>query len=191
MKRTFIAIDIPVSREIKEILQLFAHRLESERIKWLKEDNLHLTLKFLGDTNEEKIEHIGSKLRQLATQSLQFSLTIKNAGVFKSLARPTIVWLGFEESDPLGLLKNTIEKEISALDYPEEQRKFTPHLTIGRIKSLKNKKALQQIVQEFQQKTILQFTVAEIIFYESILSYNGPEYIKLGSYPLKDSLVLE
>ncbi len=188
MKRTFIAIDIPICRETKEIIQTFSNRLEINKIKWLKEDNLHLTLKFLGDTDETLIESIGAKLMELANQSASFSLTVKNTGIFKSMANPTIIWIGIEESEPLSRLKSLIDTELIEFGYPTEQRKFTPHLTIGRIKSLKDKKTLQQLIQEFQHKVFLHFQVAEIIFYESILSYNGPQYIKLGNYPLKNSV---
>lgn len=149
-------------------------------------DNLHLTLKFLGDTREKSITDIGTKLKKLTQRLSVFSITIKNVGVFRNLRDPRIIWFGIDACSELNQLKADIENQIARLGFPSEERKFSPHLTVGRIKFLENKQALQQIIETFQEQVLHQFVVPEVIFYESILQKEGPEYIPLGKYKLKN-----
>lgn len=185
MKRTFIAIDIPASKKIKECLNILSTRLAGEKIKWTAYNNLHLTLKFLGDTEDKTIPGIESKLSEITKNIAAFQITIKNAGVFKNMRDPRIIWLGIEAGEELTELKNSIETEITLFGFPPEKRKFSPHLTVGRIRFLGNKNILSQIIDDYHSQILQQFTVPEIVFYESILKKEGPEYIPLGRYKLQ------
>jgi 2'-5' RNA ligase len=186
VKRTFIAIDIPVNLKIKECLNIMSSRLTGEKIKWIAVDDLHLTLKFLGDTEEKTIKDIGTSLEELTQKLHVFSITIKDTGIFKNMNDPRIIWLGIEQSSELTELRNSIENRILQFGFPTEERKFSPHLTVGRIKFLKNKNTLKQAIEAFQGQVLHQFNVPEVIFYESILRKEGPEYIPLGRYKLRD-----
>src|SRR4030043_2071540 len=180
MKRTFIAIDIPSSPKIKECLNILSSGLAREKIKWVADDNLHLTLKFLGDTEEKAITGIETKLAQITQDLPTFSITIKNIGIFKNMRDPRIIWLGIEADRELEELKTLVENQIAPLGFPPEERKFSPHLTLGRIKYLRNKNILQQIMDSYQGQILQQFIVPEVILYESILRKEGPEYIALS-----------
>ena len=186
MKRTFIAIDIPYSKDIKDCISVFANTFQNEKIKWIDADNLHLTLKFLGDTQENKIEAITSRLKEIGSQQIPFEVIVKNAGVFKNISHPAIIWIGIEESKPLTFFKNQIDLCLTDYGFQPEERKFSPHLTIGRVKILKDKSALQQLLNNYHNKTFIRFSVSEVIFYESILDYKGPRYIILGRLPLRE-----
>ena len=186
MKRTFIAIDIPPNSKINACLDTMSSALAGEKIRWMAGDRLHLTLKFLGDTEEKAITDIESRLKK-ATQNLSaFSITIRNAGVFKNFRDPRIIWLGIEPCNELLQLKIEIENQMILSGFPAEERKFSPHLTVGRVKFLANKHALQQVIETFQEKVLHHFVVPEVIFYESILKKEGPEYIPLARYSLKN-----
>jgi 2'-5' RNA ligase len=187
MKRTFIAIDIPVSLKIKECLKIMLHSLADEKIRWVAENNLHLTIMFLGDTEEQKILGIQAKLKEMTENLPVFSVTIKNVGVFKNFRDPRIIWFGIEENKELLQLKKIVENQIAPFGFLPEARKFLPHMTIGRIKYLQNKKILQQIIEDFQDQVLHQFMVQEVVFYESILGKEGPEYVPLGKFNLKNS----
>lgn len=182
MKRTFIAMDIPSSNEIKECLKTMSGRLNNEKIKWTDPDNLHLTLKFLGDTKEDLISDISEKLRRISSDLSVFTVLIAGAGVFRNLRDPRIIWLGIQENSILAHMKNLIENNLSPLGFPPEKRGFSPHLTIGRIKFLRDRKNLEELLEIFNNKTIIKFDVTEIIYYESLLKKEGPEYVPLGRF---------
>ncbi len=185
MKRTFIAIDIPASKEIEECLNILSTRLAGEKIKWISYNNLHLTLKFLGDTEDKSISGIKSKLSEITKNIAAFPITIRNAGVFKNMRDPRIIWLGIEAGQELTELKNLIETEITLFGFPPEKRKFSPHLSVGRIRFLENKNILHQIIDDYSGQILQHFNVPKIMFYESILTKEGPEYIPLGKYKLQ------
>jgi 2'-5' RNA ligase len=185
MKRTFIAIDIPASKEIKECLNILSARLAGEKIKWTAYNNLHLTLKFLGDTENKTISGIESKLSVITKNITAFPITIKNAGVFKNMRDPRIIWFGIEAGQELTELKNLLETEIAPFGFPPEKRNFSPHLTVGRVRFLGNRNILNQIIDDYYGQILQQFNVPEIVFYESILKKEGPEYIPLGRYKLQ------
>lgn len=188
MKRTFVALDIPSSNEIKECLKTMSDRLDNEKIKWADPNNLHLTLKFLGDTKESLIPDISDKLQKISDNLSGFTVKIAGAGVFKNLRDPRIIWLGIQENNTLFRLKNVIEKDLDSLGFQPETRNFSPHLTIGRVKFLRDRTGLTELLEVFGNKIILQFEVPEIIFYESILKKEGPEYITLGRFKLKGGM---
>jgi 2'-5' RNA ligase len=186
MRRTFIAIDIPASAKIKKCLHILSSGLAGEKIRWMADNNLHLTIKFLGDTEEKTIPGIVTKLTEITKNLTAFPVTIKKVGVFKNLRDPRIIWLGIEADKGLAELKTSVENQISMLGFPPEDRKFSPHLTVGRIKFLRDKNKLHQIIDDYQEQILHQFFVKELVFYESILKKEGPEYIPLGRYRLKN-----
>ncbi|NJK87763.1 MAG: RNA 2',3'-cyclic phosphodiesterase [Bacteroidales bacterium] len=185
MKRTFIAIDIPFNDQMSQCLNDFKSSLLSEKIRWLNEDQSHLTLKFLGETGENKISEINEKLKNSCSSFSPFKLIIQNTGIFPNLQNPKIVWFGIEPNDQLSSLHSVIEKEMKFFGFEPEKRTFTPHLTIGRIKFLKNRNLLKQILEEYSNSLLHTITVEQVIFYESILKPDGAIYEKLGKHSLK------
>jgi 2'-5' RNA ligase len=186
MKRTFIAIDIPASSKINECLDTMSSRFAGEKIKWVDGNNLHLTLKFLGNTGDKAVGDIKIILKGLTRNISAFTIAIRNVGVFRNLKNPRIIWLGIDACNELMHLYADIESQISPLGFPAEERKFSPHLTVGRIKFLENNQGLLQIIKAFEGQELHQFVVPEVIFYESILKKEGPEYIPLGKYKLRN-----
>lgn len=185
MKRTFVAIDIPGNSKINKCLDFMSSELAGEKIRWTTGNNLHLTLKFLGDTEEKTVVDIGTKLKELTQSLFTFSITIRNVGIFRNLRDPRIIWLGIDPCRELMQLKAEIENQMIQFGFLSEERKFSPHLTVGRIKLIENKRALQQIIETFHEQVLHQFVVPEVIYYESILRKEGPEYISLKKYKLK------
>ena len=186
MKRTFVAIDIPGNSKINECLNSMSSELAAEKIRWMAGNNLHLTLKFLGDTEEKTIADIGIRLKELTQSLFTFSMTIRNVGIFRNLREPRIIWLGIDPCRELMQLKAEVENQMIQFGFLSEERKFSPHLTVGRIKFIENKRALQQIIETYHERVLHQFVVSEVIYYESRLRKEGPEYIPLGKYKLKN-----
>lgn len=182
MKRTFIAIDIPPSQEIRNCQEEFAYKLANDKIKWVQEGKLHLTLKFLGNTEEQKLDTIKNQLKLLVKNISPFTITVKKAGVFKNIGDPRVIWLGLENTGELIRLKEEIENVINPIGFQEESREFRPHLTLGRVKFIKTKDRLAEMIDHYKNVEFLTFTVSELIYYESQLNKEGPVYSTLGRY---------
>jgi 2'-5' RNA ligase len=184
MKRIFIAIKTEAGPELQKTLATFRSVLGAERIKWVDPVNIHLTLAFLGDTEEGRIKSLSVMLTERCRDFGKFSFQIIGTGVFKSLRDPRVIWIGVESSDKLNKLNEQIVEGLKENGSQLEERLFRPHITIGRIKSLKDAENLKMLVGRYENKVIQTVDVREVILYESILMPTGPLYKSLGIFEL-------
>lgn len=133
--RCFIAIELP--HELKESIHGLTGGLRSSgaRAKWVPAENLHITLKFLGNTPEEMIKEVREGIARASAGHYAFDLVFRGAGAFPDIRRPRVVWVGVEDSGALSALQKDMEEAMSALGFTPDGRDYSPHLTIGRIKS--------------------------------------------------------
>ena len=132
--RTFISIPVPNS--VKNVKQMLTSTCEDEKvvIHWVKHNNLHITLQFLGFTPEEDIPHIKELLLKITNSQKAFDLTISNTGKFPDNDKPSVLYLGIEGNlKPLNELVNSIDKEISSIGYDKDIKNYTPQVTVGKI----------------------------------------------------------
>lgn len=176
MKRTFIAVKIPVSKQTAEIIQDIKSELQNEKIKWVEIFNMHITLFFAGDTDEEMIQKISTALEDVLKSKKSFTLRGKGIGVFKNLNNPRVLWLGIEKSESLQYLKCEIDRMMKKLGFEIENRPFKPHLTLGRIKSINDKRKLKQVLDDYENIELQNFEINKVFFYESKLTPEGPVY---------------
>jgi len=134
--RLFIAIELPraLKREFMDLARSFRPR-EHERVRWIEQDAMHLTLKFLGDTPVDRVPDIKKSLEQAASSTGKFSIKIGRTGCFPSFRDPRICWVGLSgELRRLEQLQGRVEGGLVALGFDSEDRKFKPHVTIGRTR---------------------------------------------------------
>jgi RNA 2',3'-cyclic 3'-phosphodiesterase len=184
MKRLFAAIKIQPSGEFIRILNLMKEELHYERIKWVETSNIHLTLKFFGETDEKQIPSIKNALQAAASLSESLIMKINRTGIFGSRYDPKVVWFGIEPDPKLGQLATNTMAELQKTGWEPDRQNFVPHLTIGRIKELKDKALFQQVIDKYREAFIQDQEVSEIILFESILRKEGPLYVKLASFSL-------
>jgi 2'-5' RNA ligase len=158
--------------------------LGNERINWVDPANIHLTLAFLGDTDEEMIKIADLAVRQQCRGSGVFSFNLSGTGVFRNYRDPKVIWAGIEECRSLARLNNLISTALSDAGFKLEERPFKPHITLGRIKSLKDVKALESAVARYSSTFFQEVAVNEVILFESILKPTGPVYKPLGRFLL-------
>jgi 2'-5' RNA ligase len=185
MKRTFIAVKVVPEEKMLKILEHLKESLSGAKIKWIEPDILHITLFFLGDTDEKLIPVISEKLKQLSFEFTSFELEFEGIGIFKNIRDPRVVWVGTRENNVFRKLKSSIDSELIQLGFEGEKREFKPHLTIGRIKWIRNRSILEEMVKFYKDCKIQRAEIKEMIYYESILRPEGPEYLPLLVTPFK------
>ena len=185
--RTFIAINL--NPEIKEYLTSLQNILNipETKIKWVEKSNLHLTMKFLGYISLEQAELIKSELKDIASRYSPSPFCIKlssNIGVFPTYKMPRIIWVGIKEGiSELKELYNSIENNLSNKGFPREDKDFSGHITIGRVKFIRDKTNFIQILKRIEVNNFSQ-EVGSIDLMESKLTPNGPIYNIAAKFPL-------
>lgn len=179
--RTFIAVDLP--GRVKDGLRDVQDRLRPKcsGARWVKPGNIHLTLKFLGNTRQEKISPVCDALGRAASRHAPFTVSIRGVGAFPNPGRPRVLWVGVGEGgEALRALAGTVEESLEKLGFPRERRPFSPHLTIARFKGPAD---LGGDVLE-DAGDCGAFEAEEITFFQSILRPEGAEYIPLQRFEL-------
>ncbi len=183
-KRTFIALPIPVTEKLNEETDFYKKNIHGLNIKWVETNNLHLTLAFLGDTSDQQIELIKSRLQEIVPKYQRFHIQLTYAGAFKSLANPQVLWLGIEAESILHEIYNDIKEMIQTAGFAPENRAFKPHLTIGRVKSFSRTHNLALVIKS--REKFNEIVIADkIVFYDSILTQAGPVYKPIEKYGLR------
>lgn len=175
-KRLFIGVKIVFDEKTDEFYSSVPNILHDADVKWVGRENLHLTLKFLGDVEVSKIDSIKSKMDLVSKKHIEFHALLKGVGVFKDFYHPKVLWIGLRNCPQFESLKNDIENSVGELGFTIDYRKFTPHLTIGRFKNPGSMHELKHFVSSNQETYFQQSDISELILFESILRQEGPEY---------------
>lgn len=183
MIRVFIAIEL--SGALKESIEFYQTELKKHAsgVRWVKPENIHLTLKFLGEIEPEKVEEIQRVLKTVPRDNPAFSLNIKDFGVFPNMSKPRVFWLGVELNAAVINLHNTIETTLAGIGIMKDLRKFSPHLTLGRLKQPHNMAALLSYIKEYPF-TSVRLNVSEFVLMQSKLKPEGAVYTPICRYSL-------
>ena len=182
MFRLFISVDVKDQSILKAIEVATEEVKQLKSVRLVNSSQLHFTLKFLGDTPEDKISVINSALS--AIQWMRFDLTLQGLGVFPKPSFPRVVWVGVSSGQQL--IKDLAQKVDKALfkeGFPKEKRPFSPHLTIGRFKSRNfSSELLLEILQNFQNVEFGRLSVQEVNLKKSTLTPRGAIYETLSTF---------
>jgi RNA 2',3'-cyclic 3'-phosphodiesterase len=187
--RTFCAIKLP--DEIRSQATDYVSNLDLAApkcgVKWEKVENLHLTLKFIGEITEERLERLIQAAEHATSDSHSFELSIKGTGIFPPSGPARIVWLGvIDHTKELRELQSKLEKECEQEGFERETKAFHPHLTIGRVKEPRRAKELVKIHKEKSFESPI-FTVDHLVVMKSELSRDGSSYTVLSRLNLKSN----
>lgn len=184
--RTFVAI--PLTEEVHQELAKLQDSLRKSGcdIKWANPANIHLTLKFLGEIDDKQTEDIKASLAQALTGHNSFWIHIAGIGAFPRLSYPKIIWVGIDKgSKECIALARSIEEAVEKLELRKEKRPFSPHLTLGRIRTLNKKPQLiSHIEKEKDFASQHKVSVNKIILFQSTLTPKGPIYTTLKEFSL-------
>ncbi len=177
---TFIALELP-----PPVISLL-HKVQQDlkrlkiRARWVRPENIHLTLKFLGDINPDHLDKIGDAMAGAAIEFPPVTLTVRGIGVFPGIKRPRVIWVGLGgDIRSLLALQSLLEQELAGAQFPKDKRSFKAHLTLGRIKQSVNPAVIRQMIGEFASLTSDEFTCDQVFLFKSDLKPSGAVYSKL------------
>ena len=183
--RTFVAINIPanIKQELARVQDLFRHA--DIGVRWVRPEGLHVTLKFLGEVEEERIAEIRSVMVEAARGASAFTLELTEVDAFPNARYPRIIWMGLEDaSGELQRLQEKLDKGFRKLGFEPEGREYSPHLTMGRVAASRGRGQLIRLLHTEKRRHGGIFEVSAVDPMRSTLTPAGAEYALLGSVPL-------
>lgn len=183
--RVFVAIEI--SDEMREQLENFKKNFSkfsetTKKIKWIKPDNFHLTLKFFGEIEEERLPLLKTSLSKSITNQNPFMLDVKGVGCFPDLRRPRVLWAGIQQgSDTLKTLAEAVEKSSVSAGFPPSDKPFSAHLTIARFQ-MPPEQAFLEKIKQYESFSFGRIAVNKMNLIQSKLSPAGPHYTVLEEF---------
>lgn len=178
-KRLFAGIKLEPKDALRALATDLQRELRGERIRWVRLENMHLTVEFFGETAEDRIPEIDRALAQAATATPAFAMALGGLGTFGGTRQPRVLWLGVQ-SDGLQTLHANTAAALREHGWQPETRPYAPHLTLGRIERLRNIRAFAAVVGRPRSPAIPRPSVRELILFESV----DGRYVPLGRWPL-------
>jgi 2'-5' RNA ligase len=185
--RTFVAVDLP--GEVKQLAGQLIDRLRptAANVKWVTLDQMHWTLKFLGEVELVDVNTICASVAAAVESIEPFDIEVWGAGAFPDLANPRTIWMGARDgTEPFVALHAAVERSLATLGFRAEQRRFRPHVTLGRVR--RSHSGLEELGELVQQNAEFDGGLApvfEVTIYSSELGPKGPRYEPLGHAELK------
>ena len=181
--RSFLAIELDEELVPKILDVQKEFKKTNANIKYVPSQNMHFTLKFFGNIDLDMVEDISSAVEKVIKNYSSFDLNIKNCGCFPNKKVIKVLWLGLEEGSPIKDLQKDLDKEFRKLGFKKEKN-FISHLTIGRVKSPKNKKEIREAIEKLEDIEIGQMSVSKICLKKSTLTPQGPIYEDIKVFEL-------
>jgi 2'-5' RNA ligase len=184
--RAFVAVDLvaDVVSEIEALVQQIKGRVPGA--KWVAPKNLHLTLRFLGEADEQTLSALSETVASVVRECQPFELEFRGIGFFPSAKRPRILWIGINKPPEVLLeLQRELEAATTRHGFEPERRDFSPHLTVARFRKPQSDPKFVELTRELGEHLFGISPVGEVVLYRSILKPSGAEYQVLRRFPLK------
>ncbi len=166
--RCFVAVEImePAYSEVRRLIENWSRRLTG--VRWSREDQLHITIKFLGDVDNRLLPEVCSKLRAAATSTAPFAVSLAGLGTFPIGRPPRVIWAGIEQgSHQLSHLHQQLDQGLAEVGVAREGRKFTPHLTLGRVGKACDRELLAELLSQASATIESHFDVERLLLLAS------------------------
>jgi 2'-5' RNA ligase len=185
--RSFLAFELPP--EIREEIGKISRELRKSRLpaRWVREENIHLTIVFLGSIDENVVEDLKEKVGSVVEGFAGFKARLSGAGVFPNGRKPRVLWIGLEgDIGGLSRLRDELQDALKVFGLREEKRPFRAHLTLGRFKDrLDDDEELKWILDRYHDIASELYSLDELVLFKSDLKPGGPVYTKMASWPFK------
>ncbi len=190
--RLFVACELPqAARDALARVQEELRAQGAGRLRWVRPQGIHLTLKFLGGVPADKLGAIEEALAAAVDSPFTLNLRLDGVGSFGGRQRLRVVWIGLEgDTEDLARLAALVEEALEPLGFPRERRPFSPHLTLARVPdhaSVEERRRLAEMLESFQPPSLPSLTVSEVRLMQSFLEPTGARYQRLAAFPSQRS----
>lgn len=187
--RSFIALEIEgsIQQRLGGVVARLQPRLSDGTVRWVAQENVHLTLIFLGNISEKNLSYLLRELKSECAQHAPFEFSVGELGAFPSTSRPRVIWVGIQSPPSLLALQAGLQQRLERLGYKGEEREYSPHLTLGRVNKNIAGGDLHQIsaaIQAEQVGFLGTVQAAEVLLMRSDLKPGGPVYTIMEHFPL-------
>jgi len=187
--RTFIAVDFPpgMIEKIGRIIAYFKTQLPESHLKWVTTEQMHLTIKFIGEVPDQQLPEIKSVITTAIGIQPAFTMGIEGLGMYPHIEKPRIIWLGITGKEPLIGLHKILDQALTKVGIRQERRNFSPHLTLARVRRHADQRTVKEIgktLSKFKVDSLGIVNVEQIRLYQSKLTPQGPIYTSLLTVPL-------
>lgn len=180
--RAFIAVEMG---ELPELGRLHSElKVLEPGVKAVDMSHLHVTLRFLGDTEEDLVPRLEEALRSAASGIAPFTVRLHGCGTFPPKGGARVVWVGLEGSEPLALIASRLEEHLQGMGFEPEGRSFKPHLTMARVKDPRASGSVTKIVEKYATSEFGSVHVDKVLLKKSVLGPKGPTYTTVITSPL-------
>ncbi len=180
--RAFISADVvPEQSLVVELRELVNSRAD---LKVVKPSLLHVTLKFLGDTEENMVDEIGRRMSDAVKDIQPFQVRLAGMGAFPSMSNIRVVWVGINDGSMLGEMAKRLDESLEDLGFDRDKKGFVPHLTLARARSGRNMGEVQEILRKNAATDFGSYPIGKILLKKSVLSPQGPTYSTVMEMPL-------
>ena len=183
--RTFVAV--PTSSTVQKRAADLIDRLRDseENVSWVNPDNLHLTIKFLGDVPNTEVSQVCQAVGRAASSHGPFSVSYEGMGAFPNRERPKVVWIGVGQgSEPLVNLHASVDSSLCNLGFPPDRRSYQPHITVGRLRRPVSGQQLCELMEQYESFSVGTVEVNELLVMASFLDKGGPSYDVMARFQL-------
>jgi 2'-5' RNA ligase len=184
--RSFLAFELPP--EIKNMVARVSEELRQSTLsaRWVKVDNIHLTVVFMGNIETEDIPAIAQGVKEVCEAFGPFDLSLKGVGCFPNRRNPRVLWLGLDgDLEPMSDFRDALQGHLTGFGIKEERRKFKPHLTLGRFRKPKKMDSKEdQLLSKYEDLSSSVCSLKELILFKSELKPTGAVYTKVEAWPL-------
>ena len=177
--RTFIGLPVSVERSVLNARAELMQLLGGERISWVDPKRYHITLRFLGDTPLPEVGEIGRALHEGLDLPGKWNVPMSGAGSFGPRKYPRVIWVGFEDSTMFDYLKGEVDRVLQTCGIPPAEEPFRPHLTLGRIRDMKDLEGYYGSIGKMQDKFNQCVQFDSLVFYRSEMGKGEPVYTSL------------
>jgi RNA 2',3'-cyclic 3'-phosphodiesterase len=185
MMRLFIALEIDEETRAELAEEIALLKRECPRVRWVRPENLHVTVKFLGGVPEPDVPEICRLLAESAAEHAAFTLEIRDLGCFPKIERPRAIWAGCRRgSDEAARLAGTIDQAMHTLGFETERRRYTPHVTLGRVKIPAHARGIGCHIGDAETILFGEVDVDAAALFMSELKRGGAEYTRMARFPL-------
>lgn len=181
--RSFVALPCPPGLRVAVSAALAAWRGLGGEVAWADPATAHLTLRFLGDADPARLERLHERLPEVARSSKAIRATPGATGAFPSWGRPRVLWLGMESGGAIEGLAAAVEAAARDAGFEREERRFTAHLTLGRVRGTRGVRRAADAVRGWKPGREVE-TIPDVILYRSDLSAGGARHVALARYPV-------